>query len=148
MCWHTHPCPNLNGDLTKPPLKFEHATPHRKTVGCNQQSLSYWRNWYRVWGHGCDTTDSQMSPQPWRSRGCLLSQLTRVCANQEAKSRGRQAEGFDVLLAHARVHCDDKTPTDLVPITTWHFILKLDTMETLNMSFHRSDQVANTLITR
>ena len=29
-----------------------------------------WRNWYRVWGHGCDTTDSQMSPQPRRSRGC------------------------------------------------------------------------------
>ena len=29
-----------------------------------------WRNWYRVWGHGCDTTESQMSPQPRRSRGC------------------------------------------------------------------------------
>ena len=29
-----------------------------------------WRNWYLVWGHGCDTTDSQMSPQPRRSRGC------------------------------------------------------------------------------
>ena len=29
-----------------------------------------WNNWYRVWGHGCDTTDSQMSPQPRRSRGC------------------------------------------------------------------------------
>ena len=22
---------------------------------------SGWRNWYRVWGHGCDTTDSQTS---------------------------------------------------------------------------------------
>ena len=29
-----------------------------------------WRNWYLVFGHGCDTTDSQMSPQPRRSRGC------------------------------------------------------------------------------
>ena len=29
-----------------------------------------WRNWYHVWGHGCDTTDSQMSPQPRRSWGC------------------------------------------------------------------------------
>ena len=28
------------------------------------------RNWYQVWGHGCDTTESQMSPQPRRSRGC------------------------------------------------------------------------------
>ena len=28
------------------------------------------RNWYRVWGPGCDTTDSQMSPQPRRSHGC------------------------------------------------------------------------------
>ena len=23
-----------------------------------------WRNWYRVCGHGCDTIDSQISPQP------------------------------------------------------------------------------------
>ena len=30
----------------------------------------YWRNWYQVWGHGCDTTDSQMSPQLRRSRDC------------------------------------------------------------------------------
>ena len=30
----------------------------------------WWRNWYQVWGHGCDTTDSQMSPQPRRSLGC------------------------------------------------------------------------------
>ena len=29
-----------------------------------------WRNWYLVFGHGCDTTDSQMSPQPRRSWGC------------------------------------------------------------------------------
>ena len=29
-----------------------------------------WGNWYQVWGHGCDTTDSQMSPQPRHSRGC------------------------------------------------------------------------------
>ena len=35
-----------------------------------QTSGLCWRNWYRVWGHGCDTTDSQMSPQPRRSRGC------------------------------------------------------------------------------
>ena len=27
-----------------------------------------WRNWYIVFGHGCDTIDSQMSPQP---RLCL-----------------------------------------------------------------------------
>ena len=32
--------------------------------------LRGWRNCYRVWGHCCDTTDSQMSPQPRRSRGC------------------------------------------------------------------------------
>ena len=35
-----------------------------------QPAIIWWRNWYQVWGHGCDTTDSQMSPQPRRSRGC------------------------------------------------------------------------------
>ena len=35
-----------------------------------QQDYICWKNWYRVWRNGCDTTDSQMSPQPRRSRGC------------------------------------------------------------------------------
>ena len=33
-------------------------------------SFMSWRKWYLIFGHGCDTTDSQMSPQPRRSRGC------------------------------------------------------------------------------
>ena len=28
------------------------------------------RNWYLVFGHGCETTDSQMSPQPRLRLGC------------------------------------------------------------------------------
>ena len=28
------------------------------------------KNWYLVFGHGCDTTDSQMSPQPQLRLGC------------------------------------------------------------------------------
>ena len=34
------------------------------------EAMIGWRNWYLVFGHGCDTTYSQMSPQPRRSRGC------------------------------------------------------------------------------
>ena len=29
-----------------------------------------WRKWCLVFGHGCDTTDSEISPQPRRSRNC------------------------------------------------------------------------------
>ena len=50
-----------------------HRTPVSQTgLLCTQEKHLdiNWRNWYRVWGHGCDTTDSQMSPQPRRSRGC------------------------------------------------------------------------------
>ena len=32
--------------------------------------IRYWRNWYRVWRHGCDTTDSQLSPKPRCSQVC------------------------------------------------------------------------------
>ena len=39
--------------------------------------------------------------------GNLLSQCTRARAKLEVKSRGRQAEGFDVLFAKALMHCDN-----------------------------------------
>ena len=65
-------------------LKRQHApvslTPIFRTQQKDKHKMTYtrvnmgsgngWRNWYRVWGHGCDTTDSQMSPQPRRSRDC------------------------------------------------------------------------------
>ena len=34
--------------------------------------------------------------------------LERARAKQEVKSRGRSPQGFDVLFAQARVHCDNK----------------------------------------
>ena len=40
-----------------------------KRVILHRLSMGWW-NWYLVFGHGCDTTDSRMSPQPRHSRGC------------------------------------------------------------------------------
>ena len=43
-----------------------------------------WRNWCRLWSHGCGTTDSQISPQPKNEVSILFYHgNTKLTLNQE-----------------------------------------------------------------
>ena len=53
-----------------PGQNSRHSVRRHFQMHFHEWNVLYWRNWYLVFGHGCDTTDSQMSPQPRRSRGC------------------------------------------------------------------------------
>ena len=63
----------------------------------------------------------------------LLSQHPKVRAKQQVNSRGRQADGVDVLFTQPRVHCDNKpNRSDFIPIISWHFQMHLANFSILN----------------